>query len=101
MSDAANDVFVSAASAWEIATKIRKGQLAEFSASLPTFFDDVLRDGFDHLDITARHSLFGGSLSGDHRDPFDRLIAAQALIENMTVVTCDAKIAAFGCETLW
>ncbi len=101
ISDAANEVFVSAVSGWEIATKVRKGQLAEFSASLPAFVDDVLRDGFNHLDVTARHGIYGGSLSGVHKDPFDRVIAAQALIENMTVVTRDPQIAAFGCETLW
>ena len=101
MADPANDVFVSAASGWEVATKVRKGQLPEFGASLSAFVDDVLRDGFNHLDVTARHGVHGGSLPGDHKDPFDRLIAAQALIEGMTVITRDREIAAFGCETLW
>lgn len=101
MADPANTVFVSAASAWEIATKVRKKQLPEFVGSAEAFVDDVLRDGFSHLDVTARHGVYGGSLPGAHKDPFDRLIAAQALLEQLTVVTCDREITAFGCETLW
>lgn len=101
MADPANTVFVSAASGWEIATKVRKKQLPEFAGNLAAFVEDVVRDGFIPLDVTARHGVHGGSLTGAHKDPFDRLIAAQALLEDMTVVTCDAQIAAFGCETLW
>ncbi|WP_331709975.1 MULTISPECIES: type II toxin-antitoxin system VapC family toxin [unclassified Sphingomonas] len=101
MADPANAVFVSAATGWEIATKVRKNQLPEFAGSIGAFVEDVVRDGFNHLDVTARHGVHGGSLPGPHKDPFDRLIAAQALLEHMTVVTCDHAIAAFGCETLW
>ena len=101
MADAGNDVFVSAATAWEIATKVRKGQLAEMRDRVPTFHGDVAGDGFRHLSITPEHGLRGGSLSGVHKDPFDRLIAAQALIEELTVITCDPEIARFGCEVLW
>lgn len=101
MADRDNEVFVSAASAWEIATKVRKGQLAEFAASLSTFTQDVVRDGFKNLDVNARHGLAGGSLRGEHKDPFDRLLAAQALLEDLVVVTRDREIAAFGCKVLW
>jgi PIN domain nuclease of toxin-antitoxin system len=101
MTDPVNEVFVSAASGWEVATKVRKGQLPAFGGCLPAFTDDVVRDGFRHLDVTARHGVHGGSLPGPHKDPFDRLIAAQALLEDMVVVTCDAEIAAFGCKVLW
>ena len=51
--------------------------------------------------VTMEHSLLAGSLAGEHRDPFDRMIAAQALLEQLTVVTCDREIAAFGCKVLW
>lgn len=101
MADPANAIFVSAATGWEIATKVRKNQLPEFGGSAGAFVDDVLRDGFHHLDLTARHCVHGGFLPGAHKDPFDRLIAAQALLEDMIVVTCDRAMAAFGCETLW
>jgi len=101
MSNPNNEVFVSAATGWEMATKIRKGQLPEMRDRMPAFIDHVVGDGFAQLHITMVHSLHGGSLPGDHKDPFDRLIAAQALLENLTVVTLDRAIAAFGCKVLW
>lgn len=58
-------------------------------------------DGFQHLSVTHQHGVKGGLLDGDHRDPFDRLIAAQALIEGLTVITRDREIAQFGCKVLW
>lgn len=101
MADPANEVFVSAASGWEVATKVRKGQLPAFRDVLAAFAGDVVRDGFSHLDVTARHGVHGGSLPGAHKDPFYRLIAAQALLEDLVVVTRDHEIAAFGREVLW
>lgn len=101
IADQHNQVLVSAASAWEIATKVRKGQLPELAPLLPSFAEDVIGDGFEWLDISARHGISGGELPGAHKDPFDRLIAAQALLEELVVVTRDAEIAAFGCEVLW
>ena len=101
MADEANEVFVSAATGWEIATKVRKGQLPKFSSRMPRFHDDILRESFRHLPITAEHGVHGGSLPGAHKDPFDRVIAAQALLDGLIVVTRDPEIAAFGCEVLW
>jgi len=99
--DAQNDVFVSAATGWEIATKVRKGQLPEMLSRMPNFLDNLVSDRFRHLDVRVDHGLLGGALSGEHKDPFDRLLAAQALIENLTVVTRDPAFAAFGCKVLW
>lgn len=101
MADEANDVYVSAATGWEIATKVRKGQLPEFRSRIQSFQDDVLREDFRHLAITVQHGVHGGSLPGMHKDPFDRIIAAQALLDDLTVVTCDREIAAFGCKVIW
>lgn len=56
---------------------------------------------FERLEVTVEHGLMAGGLLGAHRDPFDRLIAAQALIEDLTVITRDPEIAAFGCKVLW
>ncbi len=94
-------VLVSAVSAIEIAIKFRIGKLAEFGDPMTRFPSLMAANGFDSMPITQHHSLTAGLLPGDHRDPFDRLIAAQALTEGMTVVTCDAAFAAFGCKTLW
>jgi len=101
MADRENAVFVSAASAWEIGTKVRLGRLPSMAERIATFEADVTGDGFRHLPVLPSHGLGGGMLEGRHGDPFDRLIAAQALIEGLTVVTRDPEIAAFGCETLW
>ncbi len=101
MADRRNTVFVSAAAAWEIGTKVRLGRLPSMAARLGSFETDVIDDGFRHLPIMPGHGLGGGMLKGQHGDPFDRLIAAQALAEDLTVITRDPEIAAFGCETLW
>lgn len=101
VSNAEHEVYVSAASGWEMATKVRKGHMPEMRGRVPTFCSDVLEEGFQHLAITTEHGVRGGSLPGVHKDPFDRLLAAQALIENLTVVTRDPEIAAFGCRVLW
>lgn len=94
-------IHVSAVSVWEIANKIRIGKMTE----LPEFaqrFPAMVRDsGFAHLSMSAEHAMRAGFLPGAHRDPFDRLIAGQALVGDMTVVTNDPEIAAFGCEVLW
>lgn len=94
-------VLVSAAAVWEIATKSRLGKLpevADFAGQYDALMD---RDGFGTLAISDAHCLRAGYLPGAHRDPFDRLIAAQALIENLTVLTRDREIAGFGCRTIW
>lgn len=101
ISQSDNVIYVSVASGWEIATKFRLGKLdlsGDPVAHVPYL---MARSDFRPLDVTMAHTLRAGMLPGAHRDPFDRLIAAQALIEDMTVITRDPEIAGFGCETLW
>ena len=62
-----SEVFVSAASGWEIATKVRKGQLPEMLNRMPNFLDDLAADRFHQLNVRVEHGLLGGSLSGDHK----------------------------------
>jgi PIN domain nuclease of toxin-antitoxin system len=92
---------VSAVAGIEIATKVRKGKLPTMAEALERFDELVDSDSFQHLPISRGHAIRAGLLEGDHRDPFDRLIAAQALLENLVVVTRDAEIAGFGCKVLW
>ena len=99
--DPENIVHVSVAVGWEIATKVRRGKLSSMANHVATFEAEAIAEGFLHLPAQPRHCLQAGLLAGNHGDPFDRLIAAQALIEGLTVVTCDRQIAAFGCEVLW
>ena len=96
-----NDIFVSTASVWEIATKYRVGKLPEIE-DLEGDYDPLMaRNAFISLPVTEVHAMKAGLLPGEHRDPFDRMIAAQALIAQPTVVTVDPALAAFGCAVIW
>jgi PIN domain nuclease of toxin-antitoxin system len=96
-----NTALVSAASAWEIATKTRLGKLAIGVMALQRFQDLVQSDGFTHLPLTWQHAVHAGGLSLEHRDPFDRMLAAQGFLENATLVTKDAAFDAFSTRTVW
>ena len=83
-----NDVFVSAVSAWEIAIKRRLGKL-----DAPSDFETaILICGFRPLPISMAHALATETLPGHHRDPFDRMLVAQAIIEGATLITRDLDI---------
>lgn len=97
----ANAVFVSAASAWEIATKQRLGKLPKVPQATERFGELVASDGFIHLSVTYLHSLRAGSYTQAHRDPFDRMLAAQSELEMLTLVTKDPAFAHFDVTTLW
>lgn len=96
----ANAIFVSPVSAIEIAIKVRRGTL-NLAEPLADFENALAQDGFLHLPVNFLHARDAGLLAGEHKDPFDRILAAQALIEGLTVVTRDPEIARFGCRTLW
>jgi PIN domain nuclease of toxin-antitoxin system len=98
MLDPANSIWVSAVSAYEISLKVKLGKLPPL---LKNFGEMALFGGFDVLDITSAHASLAGSLALEHRDPWDRLIAAQAMTENLTVVTADRKMPTFGVKVLW
>ncbi len=94
-------VAVSAASGWEIATKIRLGKLpaaAELTQQLPTI---LAAQGFEILSVKLPHGLRAGTYAMPHRDPFDRLLAAQAELEGLTLVSLDPALRAFPCRLLW
>jgi PIN domain nuclease of toxin-antitoxin system len=101
MVDPDNEVFVSAVSIIEIAIKVRRGRLSALAEPLANVDRDFTRYGFAHLPVNHLHAREAGLLKGDHRDPFDRLIAAQALTENLVVITRDSELGAFGCRTIW
>lgn len=97
-----SEVLVSAASAWEVATKQRLGKLPGLPADLCAKWLMLLQaDGFLSLDITTDHALKAGKLNGEHRDPFDRMLAAQAQAEEATLVSSDAALKSLGCELIW
>lgn len=92
-------VFVSSASAWEIATKVRLGKL---TWSTPGSVESYCRNqGFELLSMSFAHAERAGSWPQEHGDPFDRMLAAQSDKEHMPVATNDAKLELFGVETIW
>jgi PIN domain nuclease of toxin-antitoxin system len=92
-------IYVSAASAWEIATKVRLGKLT-WSApqSVQTY---CAEQRFERLDMTFAHAEKAGAWPQDHGDPFDRLLAAQSLIEGIPLASNDPQVRAFGVDMIW
>ena len=100
IADDATDVFVSAASAWEIATKVRIGKL-EWPGTAGTVNAYVLGQGFRALPISLVHAELAGQLPIAHRDPFDRMLIAQAQTEDMWLVSNDAAFDTAGVRRYW
>jgi PIN domain nuclease of toxin-antitoxin system len=96
-----NQILVSAASAWEIATKVRIGKLPGAEAFEKQFIDTVGAAGYSLLAIEAAHALRAGRLIGQHGDPFDRMIAAQAIADDIPVISSDFKLDSFGVRRIW
>ncbi len=94
-------VYVSAASAWEIATKYRLGKLPEMGHFVEQFEARIASTGFRALGMSMRHSLLAGKLDGPHKDPFDRFIAAQSLIEGLILLSNDRALDGFGVQRVW
>lgn len=92
---------VSAVTAWEIANKVRLGKWPEAATLAVSFGDIVGEHGFESIPITIEQVRIAGFLPGDHRDPFDRMLAAQAQTEGMPLVTADPVFRAFGTQVLW
>jgi PIN domain nuclease of toxin-antitoxin system len=96
-----NEILVSAATAWEITTKYRLGKL-DFARGLAiNFIPRVTAAGYHLLSVTTEHALRAGLLVGDHRDPFDRMIAAQAIHEDCILLSNDANLDLFGVRREW
>lgn len=95
------DVYVSAASAWEVATKVRLGKLPG-AVTLAAHFTRICRDqGFSPLPITLDQALAAGTLDGAHRDPFDRMLIAQSLLLDLTLISNERLFDDYGVNRLW
>ena len=99
--DDSNDVMVSAASAWEVATKHRLGKLPGFGAIADIVAGGIASQGFDELAITVRDAERAGRLPGPHRDPFDRMLIAQAMANDLVVVSVDEVFDRYGVSRHW
>ena len=101
IADPANRCWLSVVSIFEIETKHRLGKLT-LPAPLHVGWDTTLfAEKWDVLSVSLPHARYAGRLPGTHGDPFDRLLAAQAEIDELTLITCDDVFATFGTRTLW
>ncbi len=101
LADQANTLFVSAASAWEISTKHRLGRLPEVAVlvqDMPGWFEKA---GLVELPITIAHAQRAGSMGGAHRDPFDRMLAAQSIGEETPILGRDPLLRELGAALVW
>jgi PIN domain nuclease of toxin-antitoxin system len=99
--DASNTILVSAASAWEICTKVRIGKLPTGRALCDDFNGFLERFHFTPLPISVEHGRLAGRLPGPHKDPFDRMLAAQSLVEDVPLATNDPAFASMGVKSVW
>ena len=100
IADAASDVWVSVASAWEIAIKVGLGRLDLSEPAHECFPRELERGGFEILPIGLEHALSVDSLPYHHRDPFDRMLIAQARMEGLRIVTADRLFAAYSVDLI-
>jgi PIN domain nuclease of toxin-antitoxin system len=101
LEDEGNEILVSAVVAWELATKSRLGKWPEGHVAVHEMDDFVRVNDLQPLPISIDHGRLAGLLSGRHRDPFDRMLAAQSKIEGVPLVTADPFFRDFGTSTLW
>ena len=101
IADEDNKVMVSAASAWEIATKHRLGKLPDAEALALDIPGAIAGQNFEELPITVEHAVRAGALPGPHRDPFDRMLIAQALSGNLVLVSIESLFDSYGVRRFW
>ncbi len=101
IADPQNEIFVSSATAWEICTKHRIGKLPAATTLVLDIAGWIGRAGFSELPITIAHAAQAGNWPQAHRDPFDRMLAAQSMIEGLTLISRDTALRSFGLSLLW
>ena len=99
--DEANEKLISAASAWEIATKYRLGKMPGAAALANDIAGAIAGEGFAELPITVSDAVRAGSLRGPHRDPFDRMLIAQALAHDLVLISNESPFDLYGVRRMW
>ena len=94
-------ILVSAASAWELSTKVRLGKMSDPTGAIPRIGSVIHERGMSALPITVTHAALAGALPGPHRDPFDRMLIAQSRIEGVPLVTSDPVFEAYDVPVVW
>jgi len=101
LANPANEIFVSAVSAWEIATKFRLGKLPGAEVVAADIAAAIASQDFIELPVTVPQGQLAGSLAPPHRDPFDRMLIAQSLLEHMPLVSIEAVFDHYGVQRYW
>lgn len=101
IANAENTVYASAVSAMEISTKFRIGKLGDTAGLALRFEERIEAEDFRPLAISVTHGRLAGTLSNPHKDPFDRLLIAQALTDDLILVSNEVTFDAFGVKRLW
>jgi PIN domain nuclease of toxin-antitoxin system len=99
--EASHSVLASAASAWEIATKVRIGKLPGAVEVAARYHECLMAQGFTPLDISTDHALRAGTLPGPHRDPFDRMLIAQAQALSVPIISNERIFDNYGINRIW
>lgn len=99
--DIENTIYVSPVTAMEICTKVRIGKLGEARALAERFSAHMAEEGFVEVPLKFEHAEMAGCFAAANNDPWDRLLAAQARLEGLTLVSCDAKLSGFDVATIW
>lgn len=101
IADEANEILVSAASAWEIATKVRLGKLPGAEKLEENYLEIMEAAGYTLLSIDTAHALRAGRMASEHRDPFDRMLAAQAIALDAPILSPDTQLEPLGARRIW
>lgn len=101
ISDTKNTILVSAASAWEIATKVRIGKLSVPIELTEDFDGQMEQESFRSLSISSSHAIRAGLLPGIHKDPFDRMLVAQAQEQHVPIISNEVLFDAYGIRRIW
>lgn len=101
IADEVNEIAISAASAMEIATKFRIGKLSGAALLAQNFEEIIAEQGFGELPISVHHARLAGEMKIAHKDPFDRLLIAQAQVEDLVLVSNEALFDGFAVKRLW
>ncbi len=101
ISDGENEIYISAASGWEIAIKAKLGRLDMPEHPEDYIPEQIRRNGFLVLPISMDHALFVFNLPDYHKDPFDRLLISQGLLEGLPILSADAEIGRYNLQVVW
>ena len=101
IADETNEVMVSAVSAFEVCLKHGLGKLPDVGHLALAFEDAIAEQGFSELAVSIRHAALAGALPPDHKDPFDRLLVAQARAEDLVLISNEKLFDRFGVRRLW